>query len=203
MTIGQRINHRRKELHISAEQLAEAVCVSPATIYRYENGDIEKIPVERLSAIADALFTTTDFLSGDKIEYTASELIDLHIRGAKKWASDFRFSSETRTRLIDFMVSYACNLKNVINAMAESVQSDGRIVPTKSVNSAIDAMQQLSADALLYINNDYVRNKISPSESELTEGEKLVLTFFRSIPTDQQQHFLEMGRVFADSLRKG
>lgn len=43
----------------------------------------------------------------------------------------------------------------------------------------------------------------SPSELELTEGEKDLLELFRLIPEDQQRSFLEMGRVFANSLRKG
>lgn len=38
--------------------------VSPATIYRYENGDIEKVPGDRLGPIADALRTTPAYLMG-------------------------------------------------------------------------------------------------------------------------------------------
>ena len=42
MTTGQRMKHRRKSIGLSAERVAEILGVSPATIYRYENGDIEK-----------------------------------------------------------------------------------------------------------------------------------------------------------------
>ena len=42
----------------------------------------------------------------------------------------------------------------------------------------------------------------SPSELELTEGEQLLLNLFRQIPEDQQRVFLEMGRVYANSLKK-
>ena len=45
--------------------------------------------------------------------------------------------------------------------------------------------------------------KSSPSEDELTEGEKMMIDIFRLIPEDQQQVFLEMGRVYANSLKKG
>ena len=38
---------------------------------------------------------------------------------------------------------------------------------------------------------------------ELTEGEKILLEMFRQIPAEQQKVFLEMGRVYADSLKKG
>lgn len=43
---------------------------------------------------------------------------------------------------------------------------------------------------------------ISP-DLELTEGEKILLEMFRQIPAEQQKVFLEMGRVYADSLKKG
>ena len=44
--------------------------------------------------------------------------------------------------------------------------------------------------------------KPSPSEPTLTEGEQLLLNLFRQIPEDQQRVFLEMGRVYANSLNK-
>lgn len=37
---------------------------------------------------------------------------------------------------------------------------------------------------------------------QLTEGEELLLNLFRQIPEDQQKVFLEMGRVYANSLKK-
>lgn len=42
MTTGERMKQRRKEIGLSAEKVAERLGVSPATIYRYEKGDIEK-----------------------------------------------------------------------------------------------------------------------------------------------------------------
>ena len=42
----------------------------------------------------------------------------------------------------------------------------------------------------------------SPEELVLSEGEKMLLDLFRLIPEDQQQYFLEMGRVYANSLKK-
>ena len=46
------------------------------------------------------------------------------------------------------------------------------------------------------------KSKISPSEPTLTEGEQMLLNLFRQIPEDQQRVFLEMGRVYANSLKK-
>lgn len=44
--------------------------------------------------------------------------------------------------------------------------------------------------------------KSSPSEPELTEGDKMMLEIFRMIPKEQQRAFLEMGRAYANSLKK-
>ena len=62
MTTGQRMRIRRKELGLSAEKVADVLGVSPATIYRYENGDIEK--VDSLIPIANILNTTPATLMG-------------------------------------------------------------------------------------------------------------------------------------------
>lgn len=42
----------------------------------------------------------------------------------------------------------------------------------------------------------------TPNELVLTEGERELIEIFRLIPDAQQRHFLEMGRAYADSLRK-
>ena len=68
MTTGERIKCRRKELSMSAEQLAEKVSLSPATIYRYEKGDIEKVPADVLKKIAAALNSSPAYLMGWEVE---------------------------------------------------------------------------------------------------------------------------------------
>ena len=44
--------------------------------------------------------------------------------------------------------------------------------------------------------------KNAPEKQGLSEGEQLLLNLFRQIPEAQQQVFLEMGRVYANSLKK-
>lgn len=61
---GKRIQKRRKQLSISADSLAEFLGVSRSTIFRYENGEIEKIPANLLSDIAKFLKTSEAFLMG-------------------------------------------------------------------------------------------------------------------------------------------
>jgi len=64
MTTGERIRQSRKQAHMSAETLARRCGLSPATIYRYENGKISKISSEQLSNIAEALDTPLSYLLG-------------------------------------------------------------------------------------------------------------------------------------------
>ncbi len=64
MTIGERIKKLRIKLDIKAEDLAEILGVSRATIYRYESEDIKKLPVKVLEPLAKALKTTPAYLMG-------------------------------------------------------------------------------------------------------------------------------------------
>ena len=64
MDIGERIKKRRKELGLSAEQIAEKLGVSPATIYRYESNDIMNMRIDKLEPIAKVLRTTPAYLMG-------------------------------------------------------------------------------------------------------------------------------------------
>lgn len=62
--IGGRIKARRKELGMSADKLAELLGKNRSTIFRYENGEIENLPLDSLSPIAAALKTTPAYLMG-------------------------------------------------------------------------------------------------------------------------------------------
>lgn len=64
MDIGNRIKQRRLELELTADELADKVGKSRATIYRYENGYIENLPTTVLEPLAEALLTTPAYLMG-------------------------------------------------------------------------------------------------------------------------------------------
>ena len=77
MNIGTRIKYRRKELRMSADKLAEILGKDRSTIYRYEKGDIENLPLDILEPIAQALGTTPAYLMGweeDKKENTPEDI---------------------------------------------------------------------------------------------------------------------------------
>jgi transcriptional regulator with XRE-family HTH domain len=59
-----------------------------------------------------------------------------------------------------------------------------------------------AANAMGYNSLFEAQKKLSPEEPKLSEGEKILIELFRQIPEEQQQVFLEMGRVYANSLKK-
>ena len=64
MRVGERMKQRRKQIGMSAEQVAEKLGISPSTVYRYENGEIEKMGIDKLEPIAAAIQTTPAYLMG-------------------------------------------------------------------------------------------------------------------------------------------
>lgn len=98
MTIGQRIQARRKELKMSADELGKRIGKDRSTVYRYEKGDIENLPLDVLGPIANALETTQQYLMGwEKIEKKADTITDVVLR--MKTDSDFMSLVETLNTL--------------------------------------------------------------------------------------------------------
>ena len=64
MDVAKRIKELRKAKGISAETIAEQLGTNPTTIYRYEKGDIEKMPLSVLEPIAKILGCSPAYLMG-------------------------------------------------------------------------------------------------------------------------------------------
>ena len=64
MTIGDRIRVCRTQVGLSVSDLAKRLGKSRATVYRYENGDIENLPIGIISDLAAALETSPNYLMG-------------------------------------------------------------------------------------------------------------------------------------------
>ncbi|MDR1755216.1 MAG: XRE family transcriptional regulator [Eubacterium sp.] len=64
MTIGKRIKQRRKELGLSADQVAERLGVDRTTLFRYERGAITKVPTSTMAKLAKILYTSPVYLMG-------------------------------------------------------------------------------------------------------------------------------------------
>lgn len=91
MTVGQRIKQRRKELGLSADELGKRIGKNRATVFRYENGDIEKLPIDVLKPIAEALLTTPLALMGWEDEEEQEKTATIDDSGM----------SETKQKLLD------------------------------------------------------------------------------------------------------
>lgn len=70
MEVYERIKERRKKLGLSANDIAEALGISRATVYRYESADIEKLPTTIIEPLAKILRCSIPYLMGweDELE---------------------------------------------------------------------------------------------------------------------------------------
>lgn len=81
MGIGQRIKDRRKELRMSADELAKRLGKDRSTVYRYEKGEIENLPLDILEPIANALNTTPQYLMGwEEVQKNNDTIADIVVR---------------------------------------------------------------------------------------------------------------------------
>lgn len=85
MDVGERIKNRRKQLGLSAEQIAAELGVSPATVYRYESNEIMNMRIDKLEPIAKALHTSPAYLMGWSEETSSAaedtNLVTIHYAG--------------------------------------------------------------------------------------------------------------------------
>lgn len=81
MSIGERIRARRKEIGMSADELGKRLGKDRSTIFRYEKGDIEKVPIDILEPIAEALNTTPEYLMGwQEVQKNNNTIADIVVR---------------------------------------------------------------------------------------------------------------------------
>lgn len=114
MNIGQRIKQRRKELRMSADELGKRLGKDRSTIYRYEKGDIENLPLDILEPIAAALSTTPQFLMGwEEVQKKNDILSDIILKMNED--AELLSMMETLSKL-DFKQREA--VKSVLNAFS-------------------------------------------------------------------------------------
>lgn len=105
MEINERIKKRRKEIGLSADEVANALHVSKATIYRYENKEIEKLPTNIIEPLAKVLKCSVPYLMGwDEMDDTRKDTnsnIDYLVKLSQSLPPD----------QLDRLISYAQFLK--------------------------------------------------------------------------------------------
>ena len=118
MTTGERMKQRRKEIGLSAETVAAGLGVSPATIYRYEKGEIEKLPGDVIEPLAKILHTTPAYLMG----WEDNSIPELNARDRRDIA---RYMAQMRERL----------------SSGEALMFDGEPLTPDAMDSILAAMQ--------------------------------------------------------------
>lgn len=154
-------NLRQIDIIHAAKPFCEkyGVKLSKTDLSQYVSGKVEP-GQEKLSILGltlnvnEAWLMGYDVSSSRDIHYSREELIDVYMRGAKKWASDFRFTSEQSGRIIDYLVESGSRQKTVIENMANSV-SDGKILMNPALQAALNDISRWTANAVRYVNNDY------------------------------------------------
>lgn len=118
MDVGKRIRERRKELNMSVDELARKLNKNRTTVYRYEKGDIENLPIDILRPLAEALNTTPAYLMGweskpvsaldtitDYYRLSVDNENNVRIERFKVWAKKFDkyvFTDEENNKLVEY-----------------------------------------------------------------------------------------------------
>lgn len=118
MSIGKRIKELRKQKGMTIDELATKLNKNRATIYRYEKGDIENLPLDILEPLAKSLETSPAYLMGwDTKELVSMRIIDgdnestyvcnneTNVKHVERWHKEFGldpFSDEEHEKLIEY-----------------------------------------------------------------------------------------------------
>lgn len=113
ISVGLRIKERRKQLKMSAEELGRRLGKDRSTIYRYEKGEIENLPIELLTPIAEALNVTPEYLMG-------WEANDAREKAAERAAFDASTAKDEDLRsMIKMYMALPDDKKKTIKQMVE------------------------------------------------------------------------------------
>lgn len=118
MTIGKRIKLLRMKQGMSIEELAAKLGKNRTTIYRYENGDIENLPLDILNPLSAALKTTPAHLMGwsnkemvstkisdGREEAVYSSVNEAYVKHVEAWHKVFGmdpFTDEEHEKLMEY-----------------------------------------------------------------------------------------------------
>lgn len=105
MSIGNRIKMMRTQQGLSIDELAHTLGKNRTTIYRYENGDIENLPLGILDPLAEALNTTPAYLMGWETPRHVNGPSEQELHNLSLWHQEFEadtFNQEERDKLREY-----------------------------------------------------------------------------------------------------
>ena len=90
---------------MSVDELAAKLNKNRATIYRYEKGDIENLPIDILEPLARVLDTTPQYLMGWDREQIYLEVEEEDVKRVKIWNDAFgtdAFTDEEFEKIVEY-----------------------------------------------------------------------------------------------------
>lgn len=129
MNTGELIKKYRKELGMSAEELAAKIGISPSTVYRYENNDISNMGIDKLKLLASNLHTQASTLLGwnefpREYDLVIHFMRTLNKEGQQKlidYAEDLVASGKYKPTVIEDKSESA---KKITTEIAEKIQNE-------------------------------------------------------------------------------
>lgn len=153
MNIGDRIKQRRIELGLDATGLADRIGKSRATIYRYENGDIENMPTTVLEPIAKALNTTPAYLMGWESEKKRAEDMQQNMQQNDIGQLEAAFTDKEISHFKDYIQLTLSNMKKV-DSYTKKLLSIQRMDDALEVAAAHERTDIEVTDEMLKHDND-------------------------------------------------
>lgn len=159
---------------------------------QYVSGKVEP-GQEKLTILGLALNVSETWLMGYDVSpsrdvgYSSVERIDLNIRGAKKWATDVRFSEQQTNRIIEYLANLASKQKALVNCMADAEKADGKIVIDSTLQGIIDDLSHWASIAVKYVNEDLTYDDSPFSEDNIRDQ---YLVAVRKMSVEDQYRWL-------------
>lgn len=167
---------------------------------QYVSGKVEP-GQEKLTILGLALNVSETWLMGYDVSpsrdvgYSSVERIDLNIRGAKKWATDVRFSEQQTNRIIEYLANLASKQKALVNCMADAEKADGKIVIDSTLQGIIDDLSYWASIAVKYVNEDLAYDDSPFSEDNIRDQ---YLSAIRKMSVEDQYRWLVRIQDFID-----
>lgn len=179
---GQKMKRLRKQQKMSQARLAELVGTTPATISRWESGDV-KIPLARLQKVANVLNVSVSELMPDASD-PREQLNSIHDIDIKHIANQ---AAEDITQTMDFMLNQTKNRlgalaspeKLDINTFTYIPKTEDELLSNEQVEVIRHSVQDLEdIQARLHTAVDYwleiICNKSEGKDNHITSDEHLL-----------------------------
>ncbi|MGP1361096.1 MAG: helix-turn-helix domain-containing protein [Candidatus Fimenecus sp.] len=151
MTIGERIKNRRLKLGYTVDYVADKLHKNRATIYRYENNEIENLPTTILEPLAKILKTTPAELMG--WEAQADDNQKLYFLDKNKVYSipifesvSAGFGTTAINEIVDYIPLYIETKEEADNTICITVQGDS-MSPKIDDGDLIQVRRQTTVDS--------------------------------------------------------